>query len=393
MNKFIPLLGTILFLFAIACIEPFNPELGEAQDVLVIEGQVLEGAEVSRIRLSRTAEIGSTEERMVSDAEVIIRDDQGGEYLLVEDEPGIYQSDSTQLVGTSGVSYQLAVRTAAGESYESSWEIMRGTSGIEQVYFEIEEKEDSIAGEFTTGAQLYLDTRDTENKSRYYRWEWEETWEFTVPFPAYYSWDFTINRPVEIPEEDWGYLCWGNRVSSGILLATTSQLEEDVIDHQPLRFVSLGTNQIFRKYSIQVKQYVLTPEAYSYWNTLEALNENLGTLFDPIPSQIIGNIRNLDNPNAPIIGYFGAYGFAKERYWIEREDLPQGVRVSSGYAECAVDSITNSADFVAAVLYGSSVYLDSIVGDFGQFAGWITVPDYCADCKLAGTNVKPDFWQ
>lgn len=392
MNKPLPLVGTLFILFAIACIEPFSPELGEAQNILVIEGQVLEGNEPAEVRISRTVEVGSKDELMVSNAQVIIRDDLGGEFVLTEGESGVYQSDTNQLIGTPDTEYQLSVMTAAGQSYESTWEILRGTTGIERIHTAIEESGDSIVGNSTTGVSVLLDTRDSENNSRYYRWEWEETWEYAVPFPTYFTWDFMTNSTVPIPEEDWGYICWRNQVSSGILLTTTAQLEEDIIERQPIRFISLKTNRLSRKYSLLIKQYVLTQEAYSYWKSLEAFNENLGTLFDPIPYEADGNIRSTDSPKVPVIGYFGAYGFAKERFWMERQEVPQDYRVSSGYAECTLDSLFDYTDFVSEVRFSNYVYVDSIIGDLGQFVGWLVAKDFCTDCKLAGTNVKPDFW-
>ncbi len=392
MKKYIPLLAALLFA---ACVEPFNPDLSEVADVIVIEGYVLQGKIPAEVRLSRTFEVGSTDIPRVRDAQVVILDDQGGKFFLSETSPGVYQSDTSLLIGTPDLSYQLQVTTFEGAYFESAWEKLRAAPPIDQIYYELEERPDSTPGSIDPGLQIYLDTRDPENNSRYYRWEWEETWEFTMPYAVFYTWDLLTNQVEPIPEEDWGFRCWKDNRSSAIQITTTAQLEQDEVERFPLRFVSFKDNRISRKYSLLAKQYVMTPAAYSYWKALEDLNENLGTLFDPIPYEIIGNLRSPDNPDLSVIGYFSACGFTTRRLWITRQELPLSARVARGYEDCRVDSIAlvDRDLFVTLVTQSNTAYVDTILSPFGTMAGWQVAPRFCVDCRLSGTNEQPDFWE
>ena len=392
MKNYIPLLVALL---CAACVEPFNPNLNAAADVMVIEGYVLEGKIPAEVRLSRTFEVGSADRPVVSGAQVVIHDDQGGEFFLSEIRPGVYQSDTNLLTGTPDLSYQLKVTTSEGAYFESAWEKLSSSSPIERLYYELEDRPESAPGSIDPGLRIYLDTRDPENDSRYYRWEWEETWEFTMPYAVFYTWNLVTNRVEPIPEEEWGFRCWRDNRSDNIQIATTAQLQEDKVERFPLRFVSFRDNRISRKYSLFVKQYVITQAAHSYWKALESLNENLGTLFDPIPYEIIGNLRSPNDPDLPVIGYFSACGFTTGRMWITRQELPLTTRVARGFESCRLDSIpTVDRDlFVTLITQGGYAYVDTILSPFGSSVGWQVAPRYCVDCRESGSNQQPDFWE
>jgi hypothetical protein len=42
------------------------------------------------------------------------------------------------------------------------------------------------------------------------------------------------------------------------------------------------------RYSINVRQYGLTKEAYNYWQIIQKSSQQSGSIFDPQPAQVIG---------------------------------------------------------------------------------------------------------
>ncbi len=63
------------------------------------------------------------------------------------------------------------------------------------------------------------------------------------------------------------------------------------------------------------------------------LGENAGTLFDPTPTAIPGNIYCIDNPEEPVLGYFEASGVSTRRVFINRDLMPSDVFIPSDF-EC-----------------------------------------------------------
>ena len=138
------------------------------------------------------------------------------------------------------------------------------------------------------GINIYANTHDENNNGRYYQWRFVETWEYTSKyFPAY-----ELRNGVALPNMVNVNQCWITRPSSEILIASSTQLNENAIRNFPLIFIPKGSQKISRRYSIIVEQRSLTKEAYDFWNELKKTTENLGGLFDPLPSKVIGNLRS-----------------------------------------------------------------------------------------------------
>jgi len=63
--------------------------------------------------------------------------------------------------------------------------------------------------------------------------------------------------------------CWKNITSTDIIINSTEKLESDIIQKFPINFVSLETDRLSYRYSILVKQYCLTRDAYVFWDQLK----------------------------------------------------------------------------------------------------------------------------
>ena len=96
--------------------------------------------------------------------------------------------------------------------------------------------------------------------------------------------------------------CWNTNHSTDILLASSANLGQDVINKFPVITIPNPDSRLNMKYSLLLEQYALTADAYKYWETIQKTSQQLGTLFDLQPAQLIGNIHSTSNPNEPVIG-------------------------------------------------------------------------------------------
>ena len=109
-----------------------------------------------------------------------------------------------------------------------------------------------------------------------------------------------------------------------------------------------------------------------------------------------GNIKNVGNPDEPVLGYFSASTIAEKRIYIDRSDLPEGVSPDRSLLfDClnGLDSIPRDENFQSNVFRQISlgkVFFD-FYGDFGIAGAVLTTPE-CSDCTLQGGVVTPpDF--
>ncbi len=367
----------LLVLVSRSCTESFTPDLPAYSNILVVDGMITDERVQNLVKISRTFSYGSYNPEPETGSLVAIMDDSGTSYQLEELSPGHYYTDSAAFLGEPGRSYQLFIILSDGKQYVSDYVLLKKAPPIESLEAFYEQKETPEPDEVIDGIQVYLNTFDPANETKYYRWEWEETWEYTVP--------------MRIPDAQI-YRCWKSDLSQSILLGNTEQFTTDRIIDFPLHFVSANSNRLRILYSILVKQYAITQASYDFWKTQEDQSENAGTLFDPIPAKISGNISNPDDPGEPVLGFFEASGISTSRIFISHEVLPSAVYVPSDFEYCKFQVLANpTPEQINYLLANGWIYVDDYY-DRDDFVVRLTNHITCLDCTQTGTNVRPVYW-
>jgi len=356
-----------------SCIEPFDPDIKRYENILVVDGLITDKKEEYTIRLSRTLKFDESRAKMESGALVEVVDDLGQLYTFTESSLGVYTSDTSSFVGVPGRSYMLSIQTIDGLIYHSSSDLLKAAPEIDSVFYRY--KEETLAdNEKLQGIEILLHSEDPQNKTRYYRWEWLETWEFAVPYtkPGYEAREF----------------CWASAPSNQIVISNTMQLSKDVVNDQFIYFVDNRSNRLLKTYSTLIRQYALTEATYSFWREIELLNEHTGSLFDPPPASVTGNVTNENDPDEPVLGYFQVSGVSEERFFFKHEELPSLFRAPTEYEFCSTIDVVGLGE----------AYIQN---------GWIVMFRYfeldiehtilinyaaCYDCTARGTNKRPDYW-
>lgn len=378
-SKYILFLSYIILLYA-NCVKEFNPQSQDYENLLVVEAFLTDGNEPFEVILSRSIRIDTSVFLAESGASVWLTDETGENINLNENgTSGHYFHDG--IIPQVGTEYQLHIKTVNGSEYESSKVAMRSTPEIDSVNFKFEERPTADL----MGIQIYVNTHDDLNNTWYYRWEWNETWEFYTPYAS----DHIFENDQILPREDNINRCWKHSGSTSIEIASSKNLIKDIISEFPLHYVSTNTDRLGLKYSINIKQFSLSEESYNYWVELQKTTESLGTLFDPQPSTVFGNIYNVNNDNEVVLGYFDAAAKSEKRIFIKRSDLPR-IQTANYYYHCE-DSIV-APSMVKELVQQGWMLAYEIQDDFGNFMYLLSYPS-CVDCRTAGTNQKPDFWQ
>jgi hypothetical protein len=169
-------------------------------------------------------------------------------------------------------------------------------------------------------------------------------------------------------------------------------MESDIIKRLPVHFVSTKSSRLSRRYSILVKQYSLSREAYVFWEQLKNSNEPLGTLFDKQPAQLISNIYNQNDPSKLVLGFFEASSVSTKRIFLTRRDIPVGIPIVSEFAFCEYSyMIIPYRDIIKYANQGYCMVNDDI-SETGMMGLGVVESFICCDCTFSGTNIKPDYW-
>lgn len=369
------LLGNLLA----GCIDSYTPDaISTTRRYLVVDG-FINTQGITHIRLSRTYNLTGSAPPPETRATVAIEEEGGPRYVLQETTPGTYQSASLAL--TAGRRYQLRIVTLQGKPYASDYAVAKTTPPIDNIAWR--------ADASTVG--LYLNSQDPAGQTRYYRWDYEETWESR---PQLYPNIQYLNGRLQRLTPAYPVVCWVTEKSTAITLSKTTNLTQDVVSNFLLRSHARNSFRFHGKYSILVRQYAQSQEEYAYWELLKRNTENIGTLFDPLPSQLTGNIRCLTDDDELALGYIGAHSVAEKRIFISRADLPP-TRFLTGYEACIPpDTLRASLDqsladkIAAAFVPGSNLVPVTEVTN-----GVVASTRDCVDCRRRGTDVRPSFWQ
>ncbi|MEW7278328.1 DUF4249 domain-containing protein [Aquimarina sp. 2201CG1-2-11] len=391
--------SVICILFS-RCVEPFEAELEDFENFLVVNSTVTNEVKHHQVFLSRTFKFEDDGPIKEENATVKVIENGTVEYLFEETSAGVYQSVQEFAIVT-GREYQLSIKTSNGKSYISEKETLPDETPIQEV-----STRRILNDNNEMGIGIIVNTFDVNGNSKYYRYEFEETYRYNAPFWRQY--DIEINGEIVLdPFINYGFdlvqrseelkTCYVTNSSNSILINSTNNLEEGMGASFLLNFIKTDDIRLEDRYSILVRQFVQTRETYNFYEQLKTFSESESLFSQVQPGFIKGNIVSESNENEPVVGIFEASSITKNRIFFNREDV---VEVGDPiYVEpCKVISLKqgrreNLIDFlrrVKIVVVGKNLLYHSWLLDIPEFN---FVPKSCGDCTEYGKNAPPDFWE
>jgi hypothetical protein len=240
---------------------------------------------------------------MVSNCKVSIKDTWGNNYPLFEVGEGTYMNNS--LFAKENETYSLNVVTPDSQIYQSQ------SQKLPPFY-----KQDSIYG-----AQVTKTVLESNSDGTFYNSEQKGIETFIdlssesgdVPKCRYssrvtvmYTYGIGSAPPITIS-------CWQTFTPEGSLNLTNSSYgkTKGIIKEHSICFFQSSLNKYDSRlyvslfgFLVAFKKYNLSPEAYEFYKKEKEQIEASGKLFDPIPSQVLGNIKCLSNPSNSVYGFF-----------------------------------------------------------------------------------------
>ncbi len=256
----------ILMAMFSSCVEEidFIQQEETFESALVIEATITNELKQQQIILSRTYAFEEEGPIPESGASVVIESNQGV-INFSETEPGIYLSDVV-FAAQNNIDYQLKITTNNGRVYSSTSTQLTQVNPIENLYAIRENNDLGV-----NGMSIYIDSYDPSGNSKYYRYTYKETYKIIAP-----KWtpeEIIITDPLtcevwlqERTQEE--KTCYNTVPSLNINLKNTTALSEDRVTRHLIRFIDSEDFILTWRYSIIVKQYIQSLEAYTYYKTL-----------------------------------------------------------------------------------------------------------------------------
>jgi hypothetical protein len=388
----------LLVLFALsilhnACIEPFEPQTVTFESALVIDATITNETKEQEIYLNRTFALEDDGPNPESNATVRVEDDAGNTYTFRENTPGSYVSDIS-FAAQAGRNYQLFITTNDGRSYSSESVQLPGTTQIDELYAERLVNDDGVEG-----MAIFVDSFDPTGTSMNYRYEYEETFRIIAP-----EWtpDDLIGDPeggcglLIVPREGEEETCYRTDISNTIILTDTNGFDEDRVSRFTVRFINRDNYIISHRYSILVRQFVQSNEAYTFFETLNDFSGSESLFSETQPGFLIGNVASDENEDEKVLGYFDLASVDEQRLFFDYQDFFPGEPLPPYIIPCRENAppLANPGGCVLRRIVEANLVRYTGRNDPPQpgEGPFTVVPRVCGDCTEIGEVAVPEFW-
>ena len=426
-KAFVFFIAAGIALIAISCKKVYTPQLvSVSTNFLAVDGDIISG-DTTFIRLSRTTKLSdTTQSKAELKAIVSVESDQNALYSLTEKGKGLYILGVTNF--DKNRKYRLNIKTTDGKVYQSDFVPMKVTPAIDSIYIK-----QTQANEIT----FYADAHDGTNSTRYYRYDYTDTWSYNTLYHIIYQYKNGKLSHVPPGSVDDISTCYRTSKSNMLIIGSTAKLSEDVLKQQQVFSITNASEKLAHTYVIQLRQYALTKEGFEYYERLKKNTEQIGSIFDPQPSAVSGNIHCITTPSELVLGFVSASTIARKQLTLFTKDnligapevYPNIIGIERYayplpyYEQCSSVKINaaGQGDTWKFTSHGSPLFDDLQSPDFYIRANksWgagdsllydITIgrsrdPNYlslntyhyapavCVDCRLKGyTNIKPPYY-
>ena len=382
----------LLFIF-IGCVEPYETETETFEDVLVVEAMITNEIKQQEITLSRSYRFENESIAYEKNAVVKVIENNNITFEFFEAESGKYVS-KLPFNAKSDQTYQLTIKTNSGKLFTSNPTKLIESNVTNNLKVFREENNDTI-----NGMAMYIESVDPVANDSYYKFEYEETYKIIAP--NWYFFDLVAHEPdslsVEYRKQE-ERVCFKTEESKEIIIKNSYEVGNNKIDPFVIKFVPSGTFSLSHRYSLLVKQYALSREAYVFYKTLKDFSESESLFSENQPGFISGNIYSTDKSNDKVVGFFNVskvftkrifFNFFDYYKYYEAPDYPNACEITSPSLRASL----RQPQSLWRMVKNNEVkfQIENDAPKYGE-SKYYVVPRICGDCTVLGSNVVPDFW-
>lgn len=323
----------LLLIFPIlwGCKEIYEPEINNTNTAIVIQGLLTNNPGQVSVRVSRAVSFDSTDNRQpIEKAIVKIHDDRGAEFELFHTSSGVFKNDN--LYAQLGRTYTLTVTTADGLKYESSPQQLSQSFKQDSIYGNYLTKEIMSQNDYgdyfyvsQDGIETFVDLSSGTSEVPKCRYELSVTVLYYYTIPG-------LPPPI--------VYCWKTFNPNANSNVTKTKFDKSigVVKKHNINFFSTNIfnyderpNLSIAAFLLILNKYNLSAEVHKFYEDLNNQLTASGKIFDPSPSQLIGNMKCTTNSDKMVFGlfevsssekYYYRYVMKRKVSLIQRDDFP-----------------------------------------------------------------------
>jgi len=315
------LYNIITILMLTTCVTPVEVEIEEVEFLLVVEGFITTEPKSHLLQLAQTAKYGRVavgSQNPVTRAFVAIRNDEGDLHILTEVTKGIYAT-SPNFAAEVGKSYSLLIETNTGKTYTSFPQKVLPVTEANKVFTGFKSRPSSNPFLSQSGLDIFVEFNDPVDQKNFYLWKLSGIYRVDSR-PDLYEAPGEGRVPGVPTPKDCCNLCFVSEVSPQNFILSDAFFNGQNFTHK-VAFLEDNGRRFMARYYMELEQLSITKEAFQHFTLVNNQLSINGSIFDPPPATIRGNMINTQDPTEETIGYFGAYDTRKFSMFLDLNTL------------------------------------------------------------------------
>jgi hypothetical protein len=286
-------LSVLCCFFLNSCLDSIDAPLRQETSQLVLEGLITNDPKFQYLRLSQTTSFGTANTpRPIRGAYVEVRSSSSKVtvFYAVPNEVGLYRPEDSDWAGTVGESYSVYIKLPNERVYQSAFQKMPSP-------VEITNLNATFVTSGTPGFETSVSFKDPSETENYYRWTGS---------------GFHTRKSTGVPTG--GTICcnrcWVLKTENAINPFSDLLVNGSLAKNRP---VFLSPFYAIGRHFIEIQQFSITKEAFLFWTRFKDQQQRTGTIFDPLPAALTGNVVNINNPQDVALGFFEVSSLTRKR--------------------------------------------------------------------------------
>lgn len=319
------------FLLPGSCTKVYNPNVDSVPSEMVVDASISTSPAVHQIRLSSSNPYnGNSKYAGITGAIVSVSDDQGRVIPFGEiGQGGLYETDTNETIKAEiGRTYTLHITTKEGDVFVSEPQTILKCAPMDSLFCESDEQKvleendngDSYAVIYK-GMRVEVNTKGLYPNHNFYLYSWQAYEEYCVGL-VYGPFLHLLYTHVPLPSKYNKDVCTGNadnyvnqQLSHNRLVFIPNDELQNFTGSIPdslLQKKNHVQSESFQGLIFRLEQKSISDNAYLFWSSVQNQLNASGNLFDPVASQIAGNISCTNNLQKKAFGVFYAYDVSEK---------------------------------------------------------------------------------
>jgi hypothetical protein len=338
--KTITTISLIFILGIISCKKPYDPHIDTGQQVLVVDGFLSNVPGTNYVSLSWATPFNkSVTPFLIRNARVSLTDNTVNVIYYKEYAPGYYKPLDVSFAGVINKPYTLKVETPDGKTYVSKPEVLmpllspvKVSGGYNRHEVLVDDPMGGVDKQVTDICEVFYDFASDQGSTPRFRFTSSQLIEYIIYkelIPPkdlkagylFYCWLTEFDNTLRFTNEKYPTSSVDITKQTVCITTPDSYISVPDMNLRTMTYSDSLVKTLEYKRIIKINQYRLNTDSYAYYKGIESQSAAEGKMFDPLTTQLYGNMTCKSDASQLVLGLFEVSSLSTRSYAISRRGV------------------------------------------------------------------------